>query len=54
MNGSTKIKFTEAQKSVTTEVVVEHEDGKEAMKLAKQLFQEAMEYSKIKTLQKNV
>jgi len=52
MNGSYKVKFSEGQKSVTTEVVVENEDKDKTLEEAKELFELASAYSKVKTREK--
>jgi hypothetical protein len=52
-NTKYRVKFTESQKAVTCEILVET-DSEDVLKDAKELFEQAQEYSKLKTLQKNL
>ena len=53
MKNNYRVKFTESQKAVSCEVVVESE-SEDVLNEAKELFEGASEYAKLKTLQKNV
>ena len=47
-----KVRFVETNSSVNSEVVVESPDGEEILEIAMNLFDEAQEYAKRKTLLK--
>lgn len=47
-----KISFKESAKAVTAEVTVMNDNKEDALKEAKELFEEASKYANLKTLQK--